>query len=80
LDWFEGDPAHLPAGLKVTVFAHDELILVVSPRHRWCGPTPVQPAVLAKGELLLREQGSGLREVIEQGLFTITFIFSHSLH
>jgi len=20
----EGDPAHLPAGLKVTVFAHDE--------------------------------------------------------
>jgi DNA-binding transcriptional LysR family regulator len=64
----EGDPASLPPGLKVTVFAHDELILVVSPKHHWCGPTPVKPEALAKNELLLREQGSGIREVIEQGL------------
>jgi DNA-binding transcriptional LysR family regulator len=64
----EGDPASLPPGLKVTVFAHDELVLVVSPKHHWCGPTPIKPEMLARNELLLREQGSGLREVVEQGL------------
>ncbi|HEY4384084.1 MAG TPA: LysR family transcriptional regulator [Ktedonobacteraceae bacterium] len=64
----EGDPDSLPAGLKITVFAHDQLILVVSPKHRWCGPTPIQPGMLGANELLLRERGSGLREVIEQGL------------
>jgi DNA-binding transcriptional LysR family regulator len=64
----EGDPRNLPPGLKVTVFAHDLLVLVVSPRHRWCGPTPIRPEMLGANELLLREHGSGLREVIEQSL------------
>jgi DNA-binding transcriptional LysR family regulator len=64
----EGDPSRLPPGLKVTVFAHDQLILVVSPKHRWSGATPIRPEMLGASELLLREQGSGLREVIEQNL------------
>lgn len=64
----EGDPSSLPSGLKVNVFAHDELILVVSPKHRWCGPHPLKPEDLGTNELLLRENGSGIREVIEQAL------------
>ncbi|HLQ27997.1 MAG TPA: LysR family transcriptional regulator [Ktedonobacteraceae bacterium] len=64
----EGDASALPSGLQVEVFAHDELVLVVSPRHRWRGLPILKPEDLGKGELLLREQGSGIREVIEQAL------------
>ncbi|GAC1350155.1 MAG: LysR family transcriptional regulator [Ktedonobacteraceae bacterium] len=64
----EGDASALPSGLQVEVFAHDELVLVVSPRHRWRGLPNLSPEDLGKGELLLREEGSGIREVIEQAL------------
>lgn len=64
----EGDVATLPALLKVQPFAHDELILVVAPGHRWSKQDIVQPAMLADAELLLREPGSGIREVIENRL------------
>jgi DNA-binding transcriptional LysR family regulator len=64
----EGDPTTLPPGLHVEVFAQDELVLVVSPVHRWSKLEELDPAALRKGELLLREQGSGIREVIEHAL------------
>ena len=64
----EGDPATLPSGLNVEVFAQDELVLVVSPDHRWSKLDEVNPEALREGELLLREQGSGVREVIEHAL------------
>lgn len=64
----EGDPALLPPELHAEVFAYDELILVVSPGHRWHGVETLEPEALRSGELLLREQGSGLREVIEHAL------------
>jgi DNA-binding transcriptional LysR family regulator len=64
----EGDASALPPGLQVEVFAHDELVLIVSPRHRWRALPALQPEDLGKGELLLREEGSGIREVIEQAL------------
>jgi DNA-binding transcriptional LysR family regulator len=64
----EGDPATLPPGLLVEVFTHDELVLVVSPDHRWSKLDELDPEALREGELLLREQGSGIREVIEQAL------------
>lgn len=62
----EGDPATLPSGLHVEVFAQDELVLVVSPDHRLSHRGELTPEVLREGELLLREQGSGIREVVEQ--------------
>jgi len=74
LDWnldfglVEWDTASLPAGLKVEVFAYDELVLVVGPHHRWRGLTTLKPEMLSDNELLLREQGSGIREVIEHAL------------
>ena len=74
LDWtldfglVEGDTANLPAVLNARVFAQDSLVLVVSPEHHWCKVDALSPEELAPGELLLREQGSGIREVIEQEL------------
>jgi DNA-binding transcriptional LysR family regulator len=64
----EGDPSTLPAGLSVEVFAQDELVLVVAPDHRWSRLDELNPDALGEGELLLREQGSGIREVIEHSL------------
>ena len=64
----EGNPAHLPAGLRVDVFSHDELILVVSPEHPWHKLHSVEPSMLGDEALLLREQGSGIREVLEHAL------------
>jgi DNA-binding transcriptional LysR family regulator len=64
----EGDTSSLPPGLKAEVFAYDELILVVAPSHHWGNLSSLEPADLANGELILREQGSGIREVIEQVL------------
>lgn len=64
----EGDPAALPPDLLVETFARDELVLVVAPGHRW-SPLPfLKPEALRNEELLLREKGSGIREVIEHAL------------
>lgn len=64
----EGDPSTLPPGLHVNMFAQDELVLVVAPGHRWSAIDELSPEALREGELLLREQGSGIREVIEHAL------------
>ena len=64
----EGDPATLPSGIETQVFARDELVLVVAPAHRWSGLRVLKPEVLREKELLVREQGSGIREVIEHAL------------
>ena len=63
----EGTASRLPVALKVDVFAHDELVLIVAPGHRWHGLS-VRPEALSEEMLLLRERGSGIREVIEQAL------------
>jgi DNA-binding transcriptional LysR family regulator len=64
----EGDASTLPKDLLIEKFAYDELVLVVSPQHQWSKRPVVQPKDLAEDVLLLREQGSGIREVVEQGL------------
>ncbi|HYT35319.1 MAG TPA: LysR family transcriptional regulator [Ktedonobacteraceae bacterium] len=64
----ESDPATLPPGLQVEVFAYDDLVLVVAPGHRWSSLETLRPEALRHGELVLREQGSGIREVIEHVL------------
>lgn len=78
----EGNPSTLPPGLKVDVFAHDNLVLVVAPDHHWSKQRLLKPEMLRDHELVMREQGSGIREVIEyavqqhevqiQPLFTLT--------
>ncbi len=72
IDWtldfglVEGDTSNFPSVLQARVFAQDSLVLIVAPDHRWCNLDSLGPQELALGELLLREQGSGIREVIEQ--------------
>lgn len=62
----EGDISALPPELAVEVITTDELVLVVAPTHRWNSLERVTPEMLETNELLLREQGSGTREVIER--------------
>ncbi len=64
----EGDPASLPTELAVEAFAYDHLILVVAPDHPWSNLSSITPEMLNGEALVLREQGSGIREVIEQAL------------
>jgi DNA-binding transcriptional LysR family regulator len=64
----EGDISSLPPELDVEVIANDELVLVIAPTHRWSSLQAVTPEMLRANELLLREQGSGTREVIERAL------------
>ena len=64
----EGEASALPTGLDTEVFAYDELVLVVAPTHRWSELKSLQPEALRDGQLVLREQGSGIREVIEHAL------------
>lgn len=65
----EADPLTIALGLHVEAFARDELVLIVAPGHLWSKETSLLPIALRDGKLLLREEGSGIREVIEHALF-----------
>lgn len=58
-----------PRGLRSRVVAHDELVVVVPPGHRWTRrPTEVGAAELAETPLVTRELGSGTREFLTAAL------------
>ncbi|MFJ4921582.1 LysR family transcriptional regulator [Streptomyces sp. NPDC088725] len=58
-----------PEGLDSAVVGHDRLLVVVAPGHPWTRRSaPVGPAELAGAPLILREPGSGTREVLDAGL------------
>ncbi len=54
--------------LDVEVFAHDEIVLIASPDHELARETEVEATRLSQLPLILREQGSGTRDVIEAAL------------
>lgn len=60
-------PAHRP-DLKIEAFAHDELVLIVRPDHHWALQESVRAAELAQEPILLREVGSGMRQLVEDYL------------
>jgi DNA-binding transcriptional LysR family regulator len=64
----EGEVSTLPAELRARVFARDTLILVVAPNHRWSQASSLCPKDLGTEALLLREEGSAMREMLEQEL------------
>ncbi|MQA63038.1 MAG: LysR family transcriptional regulator [Actinophytocola sp.] len=67
LGFAEGACTH--ADLAQTSIGNDELVLIVAPGHPWSRrATPVTPAELIAGPLVLREQGSGTREALERSL------------
>ncbi|GAA1225864.1 LysR family transcriptional regulator [Kitasatospora nipponensis] len=58
-----------PAGLTGTVVATDRLVVVVAPSHRWARRrTPVTGPELAATPLVVREPGSGTREILDRAL------------
>lgn len=59
----------VPGGLDGTVIGRDRLVVVVAPAHPWSGRrTPLTPAELASAPLILRERGSGTRQVLDAAL------------
>ncbi|CAL9284528.1 MULTISPECIES: LysR family transcriptional regulator [unclassified Streptomyces] len=59
----------VPEGLDGVVVARDRLVVVVAPSHRWARRrAPVTPAELAGTPLVLREYGSGTRQVLDSAL------------
>ncbi|CAM3690093.1 LysR family transcriptional regulator [Isoptericola cucumis] len=55
-------------GLRARTVARDELVVVVAPGHPWARRRSVGPAELVTGGLVLREAGSGTRDVLEEAL------------
>lgn len=59
----------VPAGLDSAVIAHDRLIVVTAPTHPWARRrSPLSAAELASTPLILREEGSGTRQVLDTAL------------
>ncbi|MBH5334035.1 LysR family transcriptional regulator [Streptomyces pactum] len=59
----------VPRGLDGAVVGRDRLVVVVAPAHPWTRRrTPVSPAELAAAPLVLRERGSGTRQVLDAAL------------
>ncbi|MGW4704998.1 LysR family transcriptional regulator [Streptomyces sp. NPDC004285] len=59
----------VPDGLDGAVVAHDRLAVVAAPSHPWARRrAPLDPAELAATPLILRERGSGTRQVLDAAL------------
>ncbi|MFF4834440.1 LysR family transcriptional regulator [Streptomyces sp. NPDC001315] len=59
----------VPTGLESAVIAHDRLIVVTAPRHPWARRRrPLEAEELAATPLILREEGSGTRQVLDVAL------------
>jgi DNA-binding transcriptional LysR family regulator len=66
LGFIEG-PLHLP-GLRCSTFHHDEIVPVASPENPLLAKRRPVVADLSGQPLLMRERGSGTRELIEEAL------------
>ena len=67
LAMIEGPPR--TAGIKLQKFLDDEIVLIVPADHRWAAKRqPLPPMQLATMPLLMREEGSGTRDVVEAAL------------
>ena len=58
----------VPATLHQQVVGEDELITVVSPRHRWAATGSVDLDTFCSTPLVLRERGSGTRDALRDAL------------
>lgn len=64
---FVGPPVE-PAELQREEYLLDELVLIMAPTHRLAGKKSVAVRDLAEEVFVLREQGSGTREIMEEEL------------
>jgi len=59
----------VPTGLEAAVVGHDRLIVVTAPGHPWARRRiPLSARELASTPLILREEGSGTRQVLDAAL------------
>ncbi|SDM85369.1 ModE molybdate transport repressor domain-containing protein [Streptomyces wuyuanensis] len=59
----------VPEGLDGAVVGHDRLVVVAAPGHEWARRrSPLSPEKLAATPLVLRERGSGTRQVLDSAL------------
>lgn len=67
LGFVEGSEA--PEGLDSAVIGHDRLLVIAAPGHPWARRRgPIDARELAATPLILREPGSGTRQVLDAGL------------
>ncbi|MBM9835054.1 LysR family transcriptional regulator [Rhodococcus hoagii] len=66
LGFVEGPTA--PDGLRAVEVAHDELVVIVPPDHKWIARAPIDPSELAATPLIQRELGSGTRTTLEHAV------------
>ena len=59
------------AGLEAVVFAEDELVAVAPPDHPLLSGGPLTAETLCRQPLILREVGSGTREVFERAIHAL---------
>lgn len=64
---FVGPPVE-PAELEMEEYLLDELVLIMAPTHRLAHEESVAVAELVEEVFILREQGSGTREIMEEEL------------
>ncbi len=64
---FVGPPVRVP-GLATEEYLEDELVLIVSPHHRLGHAEVIQARELTDQVFILREKGSGTREIMEEEL------------
>lgn len=62
-----------PSTMHHHVVGTDELVAVVSPRHRWASRGSVDLATFASTPLVVREHGSGTRDALEDELGRLGF-------
>ncbi|MFZ1627421.1 MAG: LysR substrate-binding domain-containing protein, partial [Anaerolineae bacterium] len=58
-------------GLQVRPFAEDEIILIVPPGHALVQQRALAPEIFAGATLILREAGSGTRQLVEAHLASL---------
>ena len=54
--------------LRCEPFVEDEIVLVVPPSHEWAAAGGIDTAALRQAPIILRELGSGTRQVVEDAL------------
>jgi DNA-binding transcriptional LysR family regulator len=62
----EGPPGR--TDVRCESFVEDEILLVVPPSHEWASTGPIEAPLLKQARIILRERGSGTRQVVEDAL------------
>jgi DNA-binding transcriptional LysR family regulator len=65
--------------IRVTPWRIDEMVVICAPAHRLVGRGPVDPSVLEREMLILREPESGTRKIVVDGLARVGVTIRRSI-